>query len=68
MFQRQKQYCLGAWVVKDFTCTEFQLPAMKHKLQNTQIPPLLKKTKQTPLKKKTYMHIQKSLCFIKRLY
>lgn len=43
MFQRQKQYCLGAWVVKDFTCTEFQLPAMKHKLQNTQIPPLLKK-------------------------
>lgn len=52
MFQRYKQYCLGAWVVKDFTCTEFQLPAMKHKLQNTQIPPLLKKNKTNAFKEK----------------
>lgn len=33
---------------------------MKHKLQNTQIPPLLKKTKQTPLKKKHQKLIYKN--------
>lgn len=55
--------------LKGFTCTEFQLPAMKHKLQNTQIPPLLKKPKTNAFKEKTpKTYLQKSLCFIKRLY
>lgn len=35
LLQRLKQCCLGACVVKYFTCIEFQMPAMKLKLQNT---------------------------------